>query len=225
MNWDKSLFDSPRPRVRVDLPPPLSASIAGLRRLPTPTQEIKGCWDDLLARRQTDYRSTSVDIETAGTICWFTSRNIRTFDGKSGQLSHRPTPSAGALHPIELVITGLLGSPGAWWYRPAEHAFALLDGGDSMLHALETETADCLPVEPASQIWLLGDIEKVAAKYERPETLLLRDAGFLLCTLTFTATAMGLAPVPIGVTANSIIPTGIEWSRPVVGLGGLHISR
>ncbi len=225
MNWDKSLFDSPRPRARVVLPRPLSASIAGLRRLAIPTLQIKENLGDLLARRQTDYRSTSIDIETAGIICWFTKRNIRKFDGESGQLSHRPTPSAGALHPIELVITGLQGSPGAWWYRADAHAFALLDGGDSTLRALETETAACLPVEPASQIWLLGDIEKVSAKYERPETLLLRDAGFLLCTLTLTATAMGLAPVPIGVTANSILPTVAQWSRPVVGLGGLHISR
>lgn len=225
MNLDKSLFDSPRPRARVVLPPPLSAPIVGLRRLAIPTQELKGCWDDLLARRQTNYRSISIDIEIAGTICWFTSRNIRTLDGKNGQLSHRPTPSAGALHPIELVITGLPGSPGAWWYRADEHAFALLDSDDSTLRALETEAADCLPVEAASQIWLLGDIEKVAAKYECPASLLLRDAGFLLCTLTFTATAMGLAPVPMGVTANSILPISTEWSRPVVGLGGLHISR
>jgi SagB-type dehydrogenase family enzyme len=225
MSWDKSLFDSPRPRARVILPQPLSAPIAGLRRLTIPTEELQESWGTLLARRQTEYKSTPIDMETAGSICWLTSRNAGVLGRENDRLLHRPTPSAGALHPIELVVTGLSGNPGAWWYRANEHAFGLLDVVDSKLSALETEAAGCLPVKPSTQIWLVGDLEKVAAKYERPETLLLRDAGFLLCTLTFTATAMGLAPVPIGVTANSILPAGTKWSRPVVGLGGISIAK
>ena len=71
--------------------------------------------------------------------------------------------------------------------RIALHALALLDVKDSCSATLTRAAASCLPVTPATEFWPVGDVEKLRVKYENSETLLLRDAGCVLRTMTLAA--------------------------------------
>jgi SagB-type dehydrogenase family enzyme len=197
----------------------------GLKLLPEPKWFPDESLRSILERRETRYGGGQVDLDHIGALMWFANRKLKSLEGSNDELQHRPIPSAGGLHPIELIVAGIRENPGVWWYRSDTHALALLDVADGTEGKLAVAASGCLPVEVATQIWLAGDIEKIRAKYERPESLLVREAGFILCGLTLVATALGLDAIPLGVTGHGLISEEIRWTRAVVGLGCLNIAK
>jgi hypothetical protein len=83
---------------------------------------------------------------------------------------------------------------------------------------------EILPDANGTAVVLLGDLERVAAVYENPCSLLWRDAGALLQTLFLSATAFRLAFCPIGLMGHELIEAlGLE--DRLVGVGAAMIGR
>lgn len=118
--------------------------------------------------------------------------------------SKRTAPSAGALHPISVVIV-----------RPGPPALPLrVDPASPGFQALSVvnRTAMCnqmrhlnavVPSGQPTYIVLLGDIRLVEAAYVNPNSLLWRDAGALLATLHLCAANLGLGFCPLGLLGES----------------------
>ena len=115
-------------------------------------------------------------------------------------LRWKPTPSAGAIHPIHLV----LGTPGlATWRRYDDVGHGLVDV-PSALDARDVHrfVQDVLPAPHATVILLAAEVGKTAAKYDHPASLVWRDAGALLAVMGLAAHALSLAFCPLGVTGE-----------------------
>ena len=92
---------------------------------------------------------------------------------------------------------------------------------------LEAFLRDChtiLPEASGTGIVLVGDINRVAALYKRPESLLWRDAGVLLQTLALVATAYRLAFCPLGILGTAVV-RALGLPEPTLGVGVALIGR
>ncbi len=89
---------------------------------------------------------------------------------------------------------------------------------------INSEAQTCLTVSPATVIWLVAVPERTSSIYENAESLVLRDAGVLLCTLVLTARPLGLWPVPLGITGEPLFLKHVACATRCTELG-VNLSR
>ena len=115
-------------------------------------------------------------------------------------LTQRPAPSAGAIHPVHLIVQ----DPAfAGWHRydPANHE--LVSVPCALEVAAVRRNMDELVAAPTATLLLLAaEPGKTASKYVDPCSLIWRDAGVLLGYLSLAAEALNLAFVPLGITGD-----------------------
>lgn len=136
-------------------------------------------------------------------------------------LSWRPTPSAGALHPVHVLLQA---GPGCAWQRYCAGRDALVS--ISGLHADEPRHALASYVNPSSSAILLfaADVGATFSKYRDGGSLVWRDAGVLQGYLTFLAAALGLDVVLLGATGEPWVRRFVR-SGMVVGVGSALVGR
>ncbi len=140
-----------------------------------------------------------------------TRRSIRAFDTRAlddrelAQLlwaaqgvndGHRTAPSAGALYPITVR---LIDARGIWRYVPAEHVL-IRDSARMARDALRSAAhgQDSVRDAPATLV-ISANIAVTASKYGgRAERFATLEAGHVAQNILLTATALGLAAVPVG---------------------------
>jgi hypothetical protein len=139
--------------------------------------------------------------------------------------SRRPSPSAGALHPMETVLVDWRGSPRAMRYNARVHRLELLvvTNPGPLRHFART-CADMLPDAWGTALVFIGHESRVAAAYEDPASLLWRDSGALMQTLFLTATAFRLAFCPLGILGHEVIQA-LGLPRDVVATGAALLGR
>ncbi|MBI0361031.1 nitroreductase family protein [Burkholderia oklahomensis] len=116
--------------------------------------------------------------------------------------SRRPTLSAGALHPISVLLF-------------SESAVFRINADSCMLEklAFTTEVRDawvskCRRVLPAANgafITLVADMARPMSAYADSETLVWRDAGAMLQTLALVAELFGLGFCPLGILGSEVV--------------------
>ena len=197
--------DNPRPRGIPLAPPPLAefpvASVVKCRAL---VQPIERSFASVVEQRrsQTEMRHAPL-VEVVNAVA-FAVRPRQVLPGDRYGRTRRLSPSAGALHPVEVLLVH--GPAHVYRYAPDTHELERL----SVLHPRELALfrEDCEEVLPRARgtvIVFAGDVNRVAALYERPESLMWRDAGALLQTVALSAAAYGLAFCPLGTLGTSVL--------------------
>lgn len=135
-------------------------------------------------------------------------------------ISLRAAPSAGAIHPIHLV----LATPGSssWRrYDGVDHTLIDVPGG---LDACDVHRAMqiVLPAPHATLILFAAEVGKTAAKYDHPASLVWRDAGALLAVMGLAAHAHALAFCPLGVTGEPWVGRLLE-QQGLFGVGAAFV--
>jgi SagB-type dehydrogenase family enzyme len=127
-------------------------------------------------------------------------------------LTSRPTPSAGAIHPIHVVAI----EPGAGtWLRYDAFTHELVEIPTSLSPAVVRSSLDqVLPAQLATILFFIAEPGKTAAKYECSASLVWRDAGALQGHLSAAAEALGLAFCLLGIN-------GEPWASSIVDEPGL----
>lgn len=109
---------------------------------------------------------------------------------------HRAAPSAGALYPITVRVVDLRG---VWRYLPADHALVRESAGsarDGLRSAAFGQ--DAVQGAPATLV-ITAELAITARKYGgRAERFATLEAGHVAQNVLLTATALGLAAVPVG---------------------------
>ena len=121
-------------------------------------------------------------------------------------LARKPSISAGALHPIDvLVVAGPeVQEPILLSDRNSTYFTLPVKCPDTLANAV----ADCREILPTARGHLLlftGDRRRVAKKYRPADSLLWRDAGAALQTCAMAAFAYGFAFCPLGDTGRAIL--------------------
>lgn len=129
----------------------------------------------------------------------------------------RPHPSAGALHPIHVLVVQNVHV--AHQYDPIRHALVELPASDhSALHAIESAKSS-FELGSGCVLALVGEPSKTGSKYEDPESLVLRDAGVVLGYMSVVAEALGLHFCPLGITGHPEVTAGLPFAHALRAVG------
>lgn len=169
---------------------------------------------DLLRLRRTNRQFGPLsDIELSD-FFWHACRSRETWPSEMGfDLEHRATPSAGAIHPIH-VIVNRPGDAGWWLYEPHGHFLVELPTATPLLSGLLPRSQAVLDAPDAVRLLLLAEPGKTLAKYSDGCSLVWRDAGALLGVMALAAQGLNLSFCPLGIT-------GEPWASTLAKQGEL----
>lgn len=114
------------------------------------------------------------------------------------------------MHPIHTLVAS---EAGGWMrYDPIEHCLVGIPESATSVAAVRQAAAELVDPGGAVLLALVAEPGKTAAKYERAESLVWRDAGVVLGYMSIVAEALQLAFCPLGLTGH---PHTLEpWAAP-----------
>lgn len=133
--------------------------------------------------------------------------------------SRRPTLSAGALHPISV----LLFNNSAVFRVNAD--LCMLEKLTFATEARDAWISKCQRVLPGANgafLTLVADMARPASAYAHCETLVWRDAGATLQTLALVAALFGLGFCPLGVLGNEVV-SALPSGKQLLAVGAAAI--
>lgn len=209
---------TPSPRDAVAPYEPIHWPAAQAVRLPFEVPAAQPGVTLALARRRScrHFAPTArSDILAAlGTLLGSTCGVVRgpSIDVAGTNLSQRPAPSAGAIHPVHVVLN--MPDDDAWHrYDPFEHQLVELRGASAT--EARREAADIFAAPDACLLLFAAEPGLTGAKYSEADSLVWRDAGALQGLLCLAAEALGLGSCLLG-------STGDRHARSLTERSGLH---
>lgn len=171
-------------------------------------REPRQSFCDVVNGRRSQRIFGTLDSSDLSTLLWLSERVIdRQASAFGRDLTLRPAPSAGALHPIHLLMCTAQNR--CWQrYDPFTHALVEVPKGVIAVEAAVHAVQPALAVDRGTLIWLAAESSLTAAKYENSESLVWRDAGALLSQLGLVSSLLGLNFCSLGLT-------GSDWARPL----------
>lgn len=167
-----------------------------------------------------------ITIQQISDVLWYTAKVKSTFQQEDGYiLTHRGTPSAGARHPIDIMISNqiLLGHGFLYYYNSLEHSLNQLANLYGDVPAFLGHINEIVDIADATIIWFVAHASRTNMKYEHAESLIWRDAGALINNIQMVCTAIGLNSCAIGSLGEPYISNFFNNQAGVFGTGGLLI--
>lgn len=185
--------------------------------------DVVSQWPEALLQRRSRRDFAPIDIHALSTLLWHTVRCQCTAESPMGfSLQQRPVPSAGAIHPVHLLVQ--LPLEGGQWarYNSMTHALDVLGRASTVLQGLCEEAGQVIRTEPGSLLLFVAEPAMTAAKYENPCSLVWRDAGVMQGALAIGAEALALNYCLLGITGDPWVGRLSEQCHLVgVGLAAL----
>ena len=155
-----------------------------------------------LKNRRTRREFATLELDQLSAFLWHSGSSREAIRSELGfDLERRPAPSAGAIHPIHMLLQ--LSGDFRWWrYDPTLHILVEIIDSEKMLQGLSNQTEQILYSEFAVKLLFVAETGKVSSKYENPCSLIWRDAGVLTGIMSLTAQALGLSFCPLGTTGE-----------------------
>lgn len=191
----------PRPRPNPITYTPITWLASRVIDLPDSKLAVTRSVSDALANRRSHRSSDAPTLESLGSLLWQSARTIQRTPSPFGFDSEiRPAPSAGALHPVHLVVW--VPSLGNWaWYSSRTHRMHVLERQQA-LEGLSEEVRSILPECSGATIVFVAEPGLCSAKYLNADSLIWRDSGVLQGTLGIVASALDLEFCLLGITGN-----------------------
>jgi len=211
MEWPNLKNPRPRPEPRQYIPVVWLDS--PLIRLPDSGILDTPPFATVVESRRTRYSFAPLSDERLGALMQLTCRVRATLGGPlSFPQSYRPVPSAGAIHPVHVVLHRP-GETALHRYDPTDHGLRELDASvdASELRAAMQEVIDA---PKATLLLFVAEPGMTSSKYENASSLVWRDAGVLLGMFAVAAEALSLNFAPMGVT-------GEPWASQLASAGRL----
>lgn len=188
--------------------------------LETPRESLSVC-ENFLRTRRTYREFGPISYETLACWLWHAAHTCHVVEGVYGRIELRPAPSAGARHPIDLLIIDRHRYDVSV-YDPPSHCLRRIQFNRLALDHLLAAGRRLLDYGDGMLIWLVGQPARTLAKYEHGEPFVLLDAGALIATLAFAAHALKLAFCPIGISGEPWLSQLIDSDSRTIGiLGGV----
>jgi SagB-type dehydrogenase family enzyme len=199
MTWMLSAEPTPRKAPGVCQPSPWPNG--KVERLAPPRHPRQSFCDVVNARRsrRTFAPLGAVDLST---LLWLSARVVASEPSPLGvDLSLRPVPSAGALHPIHILLCGERDN--RWRrYDPISHALVDVEDGSISVASARLAVNPAVAVGEGTLIWLVAEPGRTAAKYENGEGLIWRESGAILSQLGLVSSLLGLHYCSLGLTGS-----------------------
>jgi SagB-type dehydrogenase family enzyme len=177
---------------------------------------------EVLADRRSRRKFGSLEISTLSTFLWLGCKTRERSAAASGVVwEHRPAPSAGGRHPIDILILDQFEKLATVsLYDPISHALIQLGCDSQIVQQLAATGQQLLPHTEGLVIWFAAQFDRTLSKYDDGESLVWRDAGALLATMHLTAEALRLNFCALGHTGEPLISAMLEGQATAIGVGG-----
>jgi SagB-type dehydrogenase family enzyme len=190
----------PRPRQQRSSIPRVTWQTRGRIGLPAPTSPPSIGLAEALDFRTSTRVLGRPSFAQVGALLWLAARTKYLGDG----WSLRPAPSAGGLHPTELLLFMARGASVIYRYDPDLHALEGLP--TPVAKQARFEVLELLPAWKGAAIVLVSDAALTFAKYTNAESLVWRDAGSFLTALHLAAVGVDLAFTQLGILGEVLLP-------------------
>lgn len=215
-DW-KELLD-PIPLPEPSTYSPLVWPVTSTKPLPVAITPPGRRFFEVVESRITRREFSLLDDASLSSLLWHSCRTKEQVRSNYGfALEHRPVQSAGAIHPIHLLI-GSRESGTLARYDPVGHMLETLDSASVAFMHLWNEAQEVLDASEATIVIFAAEPRKTAAKYANPSSLVWRDAGVLLGHLALVSEALNINFVPLGITGDRWIKL-LDYGQPLVGVG------
>jgi SagB-type dehydrogenase family enzyme len=217
----------PQPKTSSDAPDRIGWAVRSWRRCPPVIPPSEGLIIGLLESRRSGRTIGPAPLREVINAIAFATRPRFVLEDDPYQRTRRVSPSAGALHAVDILIIDQYRSfPRIWRYDPLAHSLETLRiAQPSSVQRFSTVNQELLPAARATTLVFVGDMRRIGALYEHPHSLLWRDAGALLQTLALVATAYRLAFCPLGILGGEVLDALMLDRTTALPLGCAAIGR
>lgn len=167
------------------------------------------------------FSGAPISLKQLSRIAYYTWGKISTYKTREfGGLLHKPSPSAGARHPIEAyaVVNNVTGiDRGIYHYSVQHHALELLKRGDFREKCVNLAAGQSWTKNASVFFIMTASVGRTAWKYRIPRVYraFLLDAGHLSQSFLLASAALGLGAFCIGIIGDLEIERELE-------LDGVH---
>lgn len=205
-DWDLHRIEDPNPIQEPDYQGGAQWRAHRTFRLGSFSPPIKQDFSATVEKRRSCRNIGVLSVREIANVLGFALAPRFVRDNDLGHRHQSPTISAGALHSVEIIIVDWRGSKRALRYSRTDHSIDALKIEDtSALSRFVMHFQAVLDVKAATAIVLLGDIRRISAFYENAETLLSRDAGAILQSLSLCAAAYRIGFCPLGILGSEVV--------------------
>lgn len=193
---------SPHPKTLIEPYSLFRWPTGDLQRLSAGTARTDYSLDAVLTSRRTQRQFGPLSDDQLGNVLWRSCGSSQSWPSPYGfDLEQRAAPSAGAIHPIHVLICRP-NDPRWWLYQPQGHYLVEIQGAAVRLEGLVQQTSEVLDSDHAVHMLFVAEPGKTLTKYKDGCSLIWRDAGALLAVVALTAQAHGLHFCPLGLTGE-----------------------
>jgi hypothetical protein len=179
--------------------------------LPVPTIELRR------GVRRSERALALPSLDELSALLWHTARTQEVIPATTGfALERRPAPSAGAIHPIHILVEW--PGPACWArYESAAHHLEYLP--DHLgLSALRAAAEAFASGSHGALMLFVAEPGLTEAKYHHADSLVWRDAGVLQGVLTSVASTLGLGTCLLGLSGDTVV-ADLGKKGQLVGVG------
>jgi SagB-type dehydrogenase family enzyme len=215
MNWID--LGNPVPLEEPQTYTPVDWETGEVLKLLAPETIVTPLFHDVAFNRRSRRNFDAVGSNELSILLWLTARTQDTDTVFANHIILRraPVPSAGALHPVHIVIE----RDKKWWlYDRDAHELRCLIGIGDRFGGLLDQIDQVVPRGAASAILLVAEPGKTMIKYKNACSLIWRDSGVLLAHLGLAAEAIRLNFCALGITGEPWVSSLDDQNR-LVGVG------
>jgi SagB-type dehydrogenase family enzyme len=157
-------------------------------------------------------------------LLWYSSRTRDAYLDEDYILSKRTAPSAGAVHPIDILINHADDNFFSI-YSPFEHGMYRLDFLEEKVQSFIDHISLAFPNRKGTLLWFIIHPYRTDKYYNNFESLVWRDAGALMQTIALTCSALGIGCCPVGTLAKPYINELHNNFEDISSAGGIIIGN
>lgn len=215
---------NPKPKLSPNKTPIRSYSFEDSIQLQKPSFELTESLGKALELRKSERSFSKITFEQLSSLLWYSAKVKDIKISETGSiLTHRTSPSAGAIHPIDIFVSlsGNIEDRFLYYYDPFNHRLNKLILDKTKLESFFFHVNMNLSLSNATLIWFVADAERTASKYENPVSLIWRDAGALIMTIQLVATDLKLQSCVIGTLGEPYISDIFQKYGTYFSAGGI----
>lgn len=191
---------------------------AGRLFLPEPTAAgSASSFLDVLNRRRSRRSFGSPSLEQMSALLWYSARVLHASMPRWPRWQQRPFPSAGGRHPVDIILMRMPGySQDVLLYDPFAHAVSFIVMHERRcVEDLLAKTDAVVPVGDATVIWFVAQFDRTLSRYDNGESLVWRDVGVLIMTLSLVGEHLGNEHMRPGDNRRALAfrDLAVGWSR------------
>ncbi len=180
---------------------------------------------DVITTRKSSNKLLPISNEDLAELLYYTAKVHSLHQTDSGFfITKRMTPSAGARHPVDLLISPFANSRVLSYYNPVDHSLNEVLIDRFLANNFFDEVNENASIQEACLIWFSIQQQKTSSKYENAESLYWRDAGALLYCIQIVATFLNLKSCPLGTLAANSFYSLFETESLLSG-GGILVGK